>query len=164
MLFRSPYVAQAVEVIRESGLPQETNALFTNVEGDLAAVLKVGIALVVGGLGIWYAVNFGFANDMAPETFLPALDSNSLTYLSIILFNFMGFEVITTYVGSMENPNKQIPRAIIAGGIAIAALYLFSSFGIGAAIPAMDISLDSRSEEHTSNSSHEFVSRMPSSA
>ena len=25
----SPYVAQAVEVIRESGLPQETNALFT---------------------------------------------------------------------------------------------------------------------------------------
>ena len=88
-------------------------------------------------------MNFGFANDMAPETFLPALDSNSLTYLSIILFNFMGFEVITTYVGSMENPNKQIPRAIIAGGIAIAALYLFSSFGIGAAIPAMDISLDS---------------------
>ena len=80
---------------------------------------------------------------MAPRSFLPALDSNSLTYLSIILFNFMGFEVITTYVGSMENPNKQIPRAIIAGGIAIAALYLFSSFGIGAAIPAMDISLDS---------------------
>ena len=31
----SPYAAQAVEVIRESGLPQETNALFTNVEGDL---------------------------------------------------------------------------------------------------------------------------------
>ncbi|WP_415997320.1 APC family permease, partial [Gordonibacter pamelaeae] len=110
---------------------------------NLAAVLKVGIAVVVGGLGIWYAVNYGFANDMAPATFLPSLDSNSLTYLSIILFNFMGFEVITTYVGSMENPSKQIPKAIIAGGIAIAALYLFSSFGIAAAIPALDISLDS---------------------
>ena len=106
-------------------------------------MLKVGIAVVVGGLGIWYAVNYGFANDMAPATFLPSLDSNSLTYLSIILFNFMGFEVITTYVGSMENPSKQIPKAIIAGGIAIAALYLFSSFGIAAAIPALDISLDS---------------------
>lgn len=110
---------------------------------NLAAVLKVGIALVVGCLGVWYAVNYGFANDMAPETFLPTFDANSLTYLSIILFNFMGFEVITTYVGSMENPTRQIPRAIIAGGIAIAALYLFSSFGIGAAIPAYDISLDS---------------------
>lgn len=37
----SPYVAQAVEVIRESALPQETNALFTNVEGNLDDVLKV---------------------------------------------------------------------------------------------------------------------------
>ena len=110
---------------------------------NLSAVLKVGIALLVGGLGIWYALTFGFANDMAPETFLPSFDANGLTYLSIILFNFMGFEVITTYVGSMENPSRQIPRAIIAGGIAIAALYLFSSFGIGAAIPAEDISLDS---------------------
>src|SRR5699024_3807500 len=87
---------------------------------NLSAVLKVGIALLVGGLGIWYALTFGFANDMAPETFLPSFDANGLTYLSIILFNFMGFEVITTYVGSMENPSRQIPRAIIAGGIAIA--------------------------------------------
>ncbi|MCH9276696.1 thiamine-binding protein [Bifidobacterium amazonense] len=37
----SPYVAQAIAVIRESGLPQETNALFTDVEGDLDDVLKV---------------------------------------------------------------------------------------------------------------------------
>ena len=110
---------------------------------NLAAVLKVGIALVVGGLGIWYAVNFGFANDMAPETFLPAFDSNSLTYLSIILFNFMGFEAIAVFANDMENPKKQIPTAIIAGGIAIAAIYLFSSFGIGAAIPASEVSLDS---------------------
>ena len=110
---------------------------------NLAAVLKVGIALVVGCLGIWYALNFGFANDMAPETFLPSFDANSLTYLSIILFNFMGFEVITTYAGSMRDPEREIPKAIIAGGIAIAALYLFSSFGIGAAIPVDEISLDS---------------------
>ena len=109
---------------------------------NLAAVLKVGIALVVGGLGIWYAVNFGFANDMAPETFLPALDSNSLTYLSIILFNFMGFEVICTFAGAMKNPSKDIPKAIVLGGLAIGAIYLFCSFGIGAAIPADQIDPD----------------------
>ena len=37
----SGYVAQAVGVIRDSGLPNETNAMFTNIEGDLDAVLKV---------------------------------------------------------------------------------------------------------------------------
>ena len=109
---------------------------------NLAAVLKVGIAVVVGGLGIWYAVNYGFANDMAPATFLPSLDSNSLTYLSIILFNFMGFEVICTFAGAMKNPSKDIPKAIVLGGLAIGAIYLFCSFGIGAAIPADQIDPD----------------------
>ena len=28
-------MAQAVDVIRESGLPNETNAMFTNIEGDI---------------------------------------------------------------------------------------------------------------------------------
>ena len=37
----SPYVAQTVDVIRENGLPQETKAVFTDVEGDEDEVLKV---------------------------------------------------------------------------------------------------------------------------
>lgn len=110
---------------------------------NLTAVLKVGIAILVGCLGIYYAMTNGFAGDMSPETFMPSFDANGLTYLSVILFNFMGFEVIATYAGSMENPKVQIPKSIIAGGIAIAALYLFSSFGIGAAIPADQVALDS---------------------
>lgn len=106
--------------------------------------LKVGIALTLGVLGVMYVMNNGMATEMTPGSLLPDFtDANSLTYLSIILFNFMGFEVITTYADSMENPKVQIPKAIIAGGIAIAAVYLISSFGIGAAIPAEDLSLDS---------------------
>ena len=38
---KSTYVAQAVDVIRQSGLPNETNAMFTNIEGDIDDVLKV---------------------------------------------------------------------------------------------------------------------------
>ncbi|MDD3165225.1 MAG: APC family permease, partial [Oscillospiraceae bacterium] len=44
---------------------------------------------------------------------------------------------------NMRDPNKQIPQAIISGGIVIAAIYLFSAFGIGAAIPTYEISVDS---------------------
>lgn len=107
------------------------------------AVLKVLIAVAVGGLGIWYAVNNGFASDMSPQTFLPDLTNTSaLTYLSIILFNFMGFEVICTFASDMKNPARDIPKAIILGGLAIAAIYLFCGFGIGAAIPADQIDPD----------------------
>ncbi|RSX57734.1 thiamine-binding protein [Bifidobacterium samirii] len=37
----SEYVAQSIAVIRDSGLPNETNAMFTNIEGDLDDVLRV---------------------------------------------------------------------------------------------------------------------------
>ena len=34
-------VAEAVRVVRESGLPSETNAMFTNVEGEWDEVMDV---------------------------------------------------------------------------------------------------------------------------
>ena len=110
---------------------------------NVAAVLKVAIALCLGGLGIYFAATSGFASDMAPATFMPSFDMNALAYLSIILFNFLGFEVVATYASDMENPRVQIPKAIIIGGIVIAAIYMAGSFGIGAAIPATELSLDS---------------------
>ena len=107
------------------------------------AIIKVAVAVIVGALGIWYAMENGFASDMGPATFLPELtNTNALGYLSIIIFNFMGFEVICTMTDDMANPERDIPKAIIMGGIAIAVIYLFAGFGIGAAIPAADIDPD----------------------
>ena len=34
-------VAEAVRIVRSSGLPNETNAMFTNIEGDWDAVMAV---------------------------------------------------------------------------------------------------------------------------
>ena len=107
------------------------------------AIIKVAVAVIVGALGIWYAMENGFASDMSPATFLPELtNTNALGYLSIIIFNFMGFEVICTMTDDMANPERDIPKAIIMGGLAIAIIYLFAGFGIGAAIPAADIDPD----------------------
>lgn len=111
---------------------------------DGGAVIKVLITAVVGIIGIWFACNNGFANDMSFKTFVPDLgDTNSLTYLSIILFNFMGFEVVATFASTMKNPSRDIPKAVIAGGVAIAAIYIICGIGIGAAVPTEQLSLDS---------------------
>lgn len=107
---------------------------------NLSAVLKVFIVVILGGMGVYYVAHNGMATPMTVQSFFPDFsDKESLTYLSIILFNFMGFEVIATFAGNMEDPSRQIPRAIIIGGIAVAAIYLISSFGIGAAIPADEL-------------------------
>jgi len=45
----SEAVAEAIRVVRESGLPNETNAMFTNVEGewdDVMAVVKRAVDAV----------------------------------------------------------------------------------------------------------------------
>lgn len=36
-----PAVAEVVRIVRQSGLPNETNAMFTNVEGNLDEVLDL---------------------------------------------------------------------------------------------------------------------------
>lgn len=108
------------------------------------AVIKMFITLAVGAVGIWFACTHGFANDMSFQTFVPDLsDTNSLTYLSIILFNFMGFEVVATFASTMENPSRDIPKAVIVGGVVIAAIYILCGIGIGSAVPTEDLSLDS---------------------
>lgn len=110
---------------------------------NLSAAIKILLAVTVGVLGIVYVAKNGFVNDMTARTFLPSFDLDSLSYISVIIFNFLGFEVVCTYAGSMADPRRQIPQAIVAGGIVIAAIYLFSAFGIGAAVPTRDISVDS---------------------
>ncbi|HEL9644243.1 TPA: amino acid permease [Streptococcus suis] len=108
-----------------------------------AAIIKMLLALLVGGLGVYVAFTKGMANEMTLTSFLPSIDLNSLSYISVIIFNLLGFEVICTFADDMENPKKQIPQSIIVAGLVIAAIYIFSAFGIGVAIPVDQISTSS---------------------
>ena len=108
-----------------------------------AAAIKVILALGVGAFGIYGAVKNGLANPITVSNLLPSFDLDSLSFISVIIFNMLGFEVICTMSDDMENPKKQIPQAIVIGGLVIAAIYMFSAFGIGAAIPTKEISTDS---------------------
>ena len=108
-----------------------------------AAFIKVFLALLVGCLGIYVAVTHGVANEYTAASLLPSFDMKSLSFISVILFNFLGFEVVCTFAPDMENPKKQIPLAIVTGGLVIAAIYIFSAFGIGVAIPNAEISTSS---------------------
>lgn len=108
------------------------------------AVLQVSLTLVVGCLGLYHGITNGWANPFTAESMMPDLTNfRSVTYLSMILFNFMGFEVIATFYDSMDKPKRDMPRALIIGGATIAFVYLFSSLGITAAIPHSEINMDS---------------------
>jgi amino acid transporter len=101
---------------------------------NIATVFKIIIMVALGGLGIYFALTRGVANPIeSPADLLPGIDG--LSFVAIIIFNFLGFEVVTTFAGEMEDPKRQIPRALLLGGILVAVFYIFASFGIGVAIP-----------------------------
>lgn len=107
---------------------------------NISTVFKAAIMIILGVSGIYIAITHGVANPVTFESFLPGTDLRSLSFVSVIIFNFVGFEVVTTYVGDMPNPKHDIPRAILWGGLAVTALYVLASFGIGVAIPTAEIS------------------------
>jgi amino acid transporter len=101
------------------------------------------LAILIGALGLYTFATKGAANEFTLSSMLPSFDLNSLSFISVIIFNLLGFEVICTFADDMEDPKKQIPQSIIAGGLVIAAIYIFSAFGIGVAIPTDQISTGS---------------------
>ena len=105
----------------------------------VCAVIKVGLALLVGGMGIFHIFRNGFVNDMGFSTFLPSFDLDSLSSISVIIFTMLGFEIVCTFSDDMADPKKEIPRAIILGGLVIAGIYLLGGFGISAVIPAEEV-------------------------
>lgn len=110
---------------------------------NTAAIFKVVIMLGLGAMGIYVAVTRGMATEFTPQSLLPSIDLSGMSFVAIILYNFVGFEIVTTLSSDMENPKKQIPKALFLGGLIIAFFYVFAAFGIGVAIPANELSVSS---------------------
>lgn len=117
---------------------------------NLGAICKFIFMAGLGALGIYVLVTQGSANpveswvDLLPMVGADGkFDFTGLGFVALIIFNMLGFEVVSTFSDDMENPKKEIPKAVILGGILIAAFYLLASFGIGVAIPLEELSSDS---------------------
>ena len=121
------------------------SAWFSNI----GAIVKFIILAAIGGLGIYIAITQGSANpieswhDLVPLASADGgIDVAGLGFVSLIIFNMLGFEVVSTFYDDMDNPKKQIPQAIILGGILIAVFYILPSFGIGVGTNFAEISED----------------------
>ena len=117
---------------------------------NLGAFCKFIFMAGIGALGIYVLCTQGSANPITSWTdLLPMVgadgkfDFTGLGFVALIIFNMLGFEVVSTFSEDMDNPKKEIPKAVILGGILIAVFYLLASFGIGVAIPLEEISTDS---------------------
>ena len=103
---------------------------------NLGTFFKIFLLLGIGLLGIYCVVKTGeSANPITGIADLfPALNLENMSFISIILFNFMGFEVVGTWANDMENPKKEIPKALIFGGLLMAIFYVLPATGFNIAL------------------------------
>ena len=96
--------------------------------------------VALGALGIYVYIKTGeSANPISSAAdLLPTLDLAGLSFLSVIIFNFLGFEVVATFAEDMENPKKEIPKALIIGGALMALFYVLPATGINIAMSLED--------------------------
>ena len=106
---------------------------------NLCSIFKIVIMVALGALGVVFASTHGMANPIVQASdLLPT--ASGMSFIAVIVFNFMGFEVITAFAGSMKRPKREIPKALLMAGVLIMVFYLFASFGISAAIPREELS------------------------
>jgi len=107
---------------------------------NIGAFIKAAIMLVLGVGGIVYAMRNGVANDLSFTAMLPSWDAG-LAFLPVIVYNFMGFELMSGAAEEMENPGKDILSAILTSGVLIAFFYILATVGILLALPLDQLGL-----------------------
>ena len=106
---------------------------------NLGTAFKIILLLGIGLMGIYTVIRTGYsANPITSfKDLIPDLSLNidtGLPFISIILFNFMGFEVVGTWAEDMEDPKKDIPKALIFGGLLMAIFYILPATGFNIAL------------------------------
>ncbi len=106
---------------------------------SLGAIFKSAIMVVLGVGGLYVGFTNGFANPFTIWDTLPSFGDGA-TYLPIIIFNVLGFEIIAGAASTFKDPVRDIPKATVLGGILITFFYLLASLGILAVVPLAEIS------------------------
>jgi glutamate:GABA antiporter len=114
---------------------------WSKIVPSLSAALKVVVLAGLGAAGVAFAVKHGTANSFGIHQWIPAWNADSLSFLPIIIYSYMGFELMSSAGGAIKEPRRDVPRMIVLAGVAILAVYMFATFGILASIQAKDVSI-----------------------
>ena len=108
---------------------------------NLGAIITVAVIALLGIGGLMVASGDGSATQFtwSTDSMIPTAASMALA-VSIIIYNFLGFELMSSASQEMHNPKRDVPRTILIAGVLIGAFYLIATFGMQAILPVDEIS------------------------
>jgi glutamate:GABA antiporter len=107
---------------------------------NVGAVVKVAIFVGLGALGLGaLASGVPPANSFRLSEFVPRW--SALTFLPVLFYNALGFELMSSAGEEMRDPQRDVPRVILLSGFVISVVYVLGVLGILLAVPLSELSL-----------------------
>ena len=101
--------------------------------GSAGSVLPIALLIL---LAVVSAMRFGSATVFHAHELAPHLDFKNAVFWSTIFFAFAGCEAGSFMGDEIENPRRNIPRALLTSGVIIAAAYIAGSIALLVALPS----------------------------
>lgn len=105
----------------------------TKIAGNLMVLLKIGILLLVIGVGAFYV------NPQNWSPFAPNGLTGVLRGVSGIFFAYIGFDAISTTAEECKNPSRDLPRSMIYSLAITTVLYVGISLVLTGMIPFSEL-------------------------
>ena len=70
----------------------------------------------------------------------PVWNWDTVNFWSQIAFAFTGLELVSAMSAEVHNPQRTLPRAVMASGVLIAAMYIAGTLAVLSLVPAPDVS------------------------
>ena len=90
-------------------------------------------------LGLLAFLRFGSATRFSPETMLPSTRLKDIVFWSTIAFSLSGLESASMLGEEIRDARRNIPRALLAAGVLITALYILGTVAMLVALPQQQI-------------------------
>jgi amino acid transporter len=108
---------------------------------NLGAIIKLLIFVSLGALGISSLLSGRDpANDFSLGQFIPRW-TDSLAFLPVLLYNTLGFELMSSAGEEMRDPQRDVPRVILLAGVVVSIVYTLGALGILLAVPLKELSI-----------------------
>ena len=95
--------------------------------------------LLLLALGLLAFLRFGSATRFSPETMLPSTRLKDIVFWSTIAFSLSGLESASMLGEEIRDARRNIPRALLAAGVLITALYVLGTVAMLVALPQQQI-------------------------
>lgn len=105
--------------------------------GAFGMWVPVVIVIVMGFIG-WH--RFGSANQFTVSSFIPSAHLKDIIFWASLAFAFGGCETASFMGEEVKNARRNIPRALLLGGLIVAFCYIIGTISVLLALPSHEIS------------------------